>query len=69
MNHEPELPHNQQSLYYQYYFYADHNRWPTWADAVAHCTEAMKSFWKEKLAEHWSEPEGQPIAIPYSIQQ
>jgi len=47
--HDPTAPHNQQSLYYQYHFYADHNRWPTWDDAMAHCDEQMKVFWKEEL--------------------
>lgn len=48
--HEPEDPHNQQSLTYQYKFYAEHGRWPTWADAMAHCPEDVKAFWIEELA-------------------
>ena len=47
--HEPELPHNQQSLFYQYKFYNDHGRWPTWEDAMAHCSEEMKEFWRTEL--------------------
>ena len=50
--HDPTYPHNQQSLYYQYHFYADRNRWPTWEDAMAHCTEEMKKFWIEELAKN-----------------
>lgn len=69
INHPAEFPHNQQSLYYQYFFYADHERWPTWADAIAHCSEEMKAHWKRELKANWSEPEGAPIAIPYSVQQ
>ena len=48
--HEPELPHNQQSLFYQYNFYGKHSRWPTWADAMAHCTPEMKTIWIRELA-------------------
>lgn len=49
--HDPEMPHNQQSLTYQYKFYDKHGRWPTWKDAMAHCTEEMKQAWMEALAE------------------
>ena len=49
--HEPEWPHNQQSLAYQYHFRAQHNRWPTWLDAMAHCTPDMQTRWKEALRE------------------
>lgn len=49
--HKPEQPHNQQSLYWQYYFFADHDRWPTWKDAMAHCTPEIKKFWIEHLKE------------------
>lgn len=47
--HGPELPHNQQSLFYQYNFYNEHGRWPTWEDAMAHCDEQMKATWREEL--------------------
>jgi hypothetical protein len=40
--HDPSLPHNQQSLHYQYWFYGREGRWPTWDDAMAHCTPEMK---------------------------
>jgi len=50
--HEPDMPHNQQSLAYQYKFYDFHGRFPTWADAMAHCTDEMKDFWIASLAEH-----------------
>jgi len=49
--HEAAMPHNQQSLYWYYWFYAKHNRWPTWADAMAHCSEEMKVKWIAALAE------------------
>lgn len=48
-DHEPEQPHNQQSLQYQYRFYAEHDRWPSWADAMAHCSPKIQQYWREAL--------------------
>lgn len=65
--HEPEQPHNCQSLYYQYRFFGVRGRWPTWADAVAHCEPATREIWERELRSRnaWSEPEdGEPIADP-----
>lgn len=65
--HEPDQPHNAQSLYYQYRFYGVRGRWPTWADAVAHCPACIKEYWviELKRAGAWSEPDdGEPIADP-----
>lgn len=50
--HDPEQPHNQQSITYQYKFYDTHGRWPTWKDAMAHCSDEVKAFWIEALKEH-----------------
>lgn len=50
VDHTPDQPHNQQSLYYQYHFYAANHRWPTWADAMAHCSDETKRQWIEQLA-------------------
>ena len=50
VDHDPELPHNQQSLFYQYHFYGENNRWPTWKDAMAHCSQEMKDVWIKALA-------------------
>ena len=47
--HPPEMPHNQQSLTYQYTFYDKFGRWPTWADAMAHCTPEVRARWTEAL--------------------
>jgi hypothetical protein len=49
VEHAPEQPHNQQSLFYQYRFYGDHGRWPTWADAMAHCPAEVRRRWTEAL--------------------
>jgi hypothetical protein len=48
--HHPDQPHNQQSLFYQYSFYEGHGVWPTWADAMAHCTPEVKKLWTDELA-------------------
>lgn len=47
--HDPEQPHDQRSLYYQYYFYNQHGRFPTWADAMEHCPEDIRQFWTAEL--------------------
>lgn len=47
--HDPALPHNRDSLAYQYKFYDESGRWPTWSDAMAHCSEEVKEFWIEEL--------------------
>lgn len=66
-DHAPRNPHNAQSMYYQYRFYGGRGRWPTWADAVAHCAPWMKRAWERELRKRnaWTEPEdGEPIADP-----
>ena len=57
--HEPAQAHNAQSLYYQYAFFSEKGRWPTWADAIAHCTPEIQAFWKAELTKRnaWTEPE------------
>lgn len=49
VKHDPAYPHNRDSLYYQMRFQQKHRRFPTWADAMAHCSEAMKAAWREGL--------------------
>ena len=49
VEHPADQPHNQQSLAYQYKFYDQHGRWPTWIDAMAHCTDEVKAFWIAEL--------------------
>ena len=50
LNHDSAQPHNLYSLCYQYKFYDQHGRWPTWADAMAHCTPEIQAFWKRELS-------------------
>ena len=52
VNHPPEQPHNQQSLAYQYKFYEQQGRWPTWTDALAHCGLEVQEHWKTELRKH-----------------
>jgi hypothetical protein len=47
--HASNEPHNQQSLLYQYLFFAQHGRWPTWTDALAHCGPEVRRLWVEQL--------------------
>lgn len=66
--HEAQQPHDAQSLYYQFRFYGVRGRWPTWADAVAHCSDVVRAHWERELRARnaWSEPKDgeQPIADP-----
>lgn len=47
--HRPEEPHDRDSLYYQNYFYMRYRRFPTWDDAMSHCTEDMKRAFRAEL--------------------
>lgn len=51
VKHDPAQPHNLQSLTYQYKFYDEHGRWPTWEDAMEHCTKEVQQFWIQSLKE------------------
>lgn len=58
VKHDPGQPHNQQSFHYQYWFRLQEakagreERWPTWSDAMAHCTPEVQQAWREELAKH-----------------
>jgi len=47
--HEPDQPHNAQSLYYQTKFYMAHKRSATWMDAMKHCSKKVKKEWIQQL--------------------
>jgi len=55
VDHEPGAPHNRDSLHYQYWFRLTEakagreERWPTWADAMAHCEHGLQTAWREEL--------------------
>jgi hypothetical protein len=61
--HEATQPHNAESMTYQYSFYDRHGRWPTWGDAMAHCSAEVQAFWRKALAERGVSAEAlQPAA-------
>ena len=47
--HRPEDPHDRDSLYYQAMFYKRHRRFPTWEDAMSHCTEETRAAFRAAL--------------------
>ncbi|WP_307755922.1 hypothetical protein [uncultured Cloacibacillus sp.] len=51
-NHAPDIPHNKDSLFYMYKFYAKNGRWPTWKDAMAHCPDEVKELTIKALKKH-----------------
>jgi hypothetical protein len=57
--HPPKDPHDANSLYYQYAFFGEHGRWPTWKDALAHCPDKVRAVWERELRALgvWSEPD------------
>ena len=75
VEHPPEDPRNAESLYYAIRFKMLHGRDVTWADAVAHCGEAMRAFWERELRRsgswteaavpiaEWGNVASQPLAM------
>lgn len=59
VKHEEGQPHDRQSLTYQYKFYDLNGRWPTWADAMAHCNEETKIIWTNALEKRGIEVGGE----------
>ena len=45
-------PHNRNSLLYQHRFRQNHGRYPTWEDAMAHCSLTVKKRFCERLKRH-----------------
>lgn len=50
--HEPEQAHNADSLYYKMWFKKQYDRFPTWKDAIEHCSPEIKAFWIGELKKH-----------------
>ena len=48
--HKADQPHDRDSLYYQNWFRRRYKRFPTWADAMAHCSEETKAAFTTTLA-------------------
>jgi hypothetical protein len=61
--HELELPHDLHSLTYQYRFRSlevqagREERWPTWWDAMRHCSQDTRTRWVSALKDHGVELE------------
>jgi hypothetical protein len=51
VKHDPDQPHNKDSLPYQMRFHAIHGHWPTWSDAMAHCPPEVQDVWRHGLVE------------------
>lgn len=51
VKHDPGQPHNRDSLPYQMRFHAINGRWPTWTDAMAHCSPEVRAEWRKHLIE------------------
>ncbi|MGC1304776.1 MAG: hypothetical protein WA840_20595 [Caulobacteraceae bacterium] len=60
--HDPAQPHDAQRLHYQYSFYGEHGRWPTWIDALTHCTPEIRAAWVARLTELGVDVEGGQLA-------
>lgn len=52
VKHSANTPHKGDSLYYQYWFKKKYGRWPTWKDAMEHCTTEVKKLCIEVLEDH-----------------
>lgn len=65
VDHQPDQPHNNGSLFYQMQFHDKHGRWPVWADALAHCAEPVRAVWEDELRKRgvWKEPEEPKITV------
>ena len=48
--HSKEEPHDRDSLYYQNWFIKRNKRFPTWEDAMSHCSEEVKKKYIKKLS-------------------
>lgn len=48
--HAADQPHDRDSLYYQNRFFMRHRRFPTWEDAMTHCSEKVKIEFTALLA-------------------
>ena len=49
--HDTALPHNRNSLYYHMVYYRRTGTFPSWRDAMSHCSESVQAAWTKKLKE------------------
>lgn len=50
--HDRGEPHNKASLLYQHKFRLKHGRYPTWEDAMRHCSRTVKKRFCDRLKRH-----------------
>lgn len=60
--HEKDMPHDRDSLYYQFRFRRKYKRFPTWEDAMSHCSEPTKERYREYLKKKGIAPEETGVA-------
>lgn len=65
VQHDPGYPHDQQSMVYRIKFQEIHKRPPTWTDAMAHCSEEVRSLWRYHLVDLMRR---KGMAIPEDLQ-
>lgn len=56
--HDPDQPHNAQSLFYQTRFNIEHGRAATWIDAMEHCSAPVRDLWRNALIERGVDVDG-----------
>ena len=63
--HEPSEPHDAQQLRYKLVFGGMIGREPTWADAIAHCSEEIRETWEGELRRlgAWTEPPAGEVPV------
>ena len=66
VEHEPTAPHDRDSLYYQMQFHARHGRWPTWTDAMNHCSPELQTIARRAIREVMTE---HGIDIPEDLRE
>jgi hypothetical protein len=49
VDHQPDDPHNRDSLFYQMKFQMENGYSPTWLDAMAHCSLDTQIAWEREL--------------------
>jgi len=52
VKHSYNAPHKGDSVFYQYWFKKRFGRWPTWEDAMKHCSDEVKKLCIEVLEDH-----------------
>ncbi len=58
--HTPDMPHDAQSLRYQYTYYDSHGHFPSWRDAMAHCSPYVQKAWIGELRKQGIDTDARP---------